>query len=205
MTLCVQEGRCNMGELTGIKQEMIKKICVRDDDKILDIGCGNGDFLSELTKWRDAVGYGLDISKEAIQAAQEEYPELQFSVGSSKDLSQYEDDMFRIITVSSAFANFPDQQAFINEVARILAPGGRFYVGEFDLPAGARIAGNLLMKVMPSKERMPSTYEFLDMFKKAGLTKFRVYRKKHLLLVSAKKLGPDEISEGDYDTADSEL
>ncbi|MDD3184281.1 MAG: class I SAM-dependent methyltransferase [Anaerostipes sp.] len=191
-----------MSELTGIKQEMIKKICVRDQDNILDIGCGTGEFLDELTKWRDAVGYGLDLSEENIEKATKMYPDLHFSVGTSENLSAYEDDMFRIVTVSSAFANFPDQQEFIKDVARILAPGGRFYIGEFALPGAVRVARNIVAKVLPSKERMPSTYEFLDMFKKAGLSKFRVHQKKNLLLVSAKKPTLEELAAKDAEGSD---
>ena len=33
----------------ALRDEMIKKICVRDTDNILDVGCGDGTFLHELT------------------------------------------------------------------------------------------------------------------------------------------------------------
>ena len=31
----------------ALRDEMIKKICVRDADNILDVGCGDGTFLHE--------------------------------------------------------------------------------------------------------------------------------------------------------------
>ena len=41
----------------ALRDEMIKKICVRDTDNILDVGCGDGTFLHELTRWKDVEGY----------------------------------------------------------------------------------------------------------------------------------------------------
>ena len=46
----------------ALRDEMIKKICVRDTDNILDVGCGDGTFLHELTRWKDVEGYGIDES-----------------------------------------------------------------------------------------------------------------------------------------------
>ena len=45
----------------ALRDEMIKKICVRDTDNILDVGCGDGTFLHELTRWKDVEGYGLSL------------------------------------------------------------------------------------------------------------------------------------------------
>ena len=45
----------------ALRDEMIKKICVRDTDNILDVGCGDGTFLHELTRWKDVVSMNLRI------------------------------------------------------------------------------------------------------------------------------------------------
>ena len=47
----------------ALRDEMIKKICVRDTDNILDVGCGDGTFLHELTRWmlKDMVSMNLRI------------------------------------------------------------------------------------------------------------------------------------------------
>ena len=50
----------------ALRDEMIKKICVRDTDNILDVGCGDGTFLHELTRWKDVEGYGIDESEDKI-------------------------------------------------------------------------------------------------------------------------------------------
>jgi len=50
-----------------------------------------------------------------------------------------------------------------------------------------RIVSNIPSYLTSGDDRRHSTYETLEYFKNAGLTKFRVYKKKRLLLISAKK------------------
>jgi ubiquinone/menaquinone biosynthesis C-methylase UbiE len=171
----------------ALRKEMIKKICVRDGDKILDVGCGDGTFLSELTQWRDAEGYGTDSCEDLVCKAAQSYPELNIETGYSDFLS-FDDDTFRIITVCDDFHTFQQPKKFIEEAARVLTPGGRLYIGEAAYPEFIRLLLNIPTYLIPSrKKKYHSTYEILEYFKNAGLTKFRVYKKKQLLLVSAKK------------------
>ena len=136
----------------ALRDEMIKKICVRDTDNILDVGCGDGTFLHELTRWKDVEGYGIDESEDKILIAKQTWPELHFETGYSDFLS-----------------------------------GGRLYIGESALPEALRIVSNIPSYLTSGDDRRHSTYETLEYFKNAGLTKFRVYKKKRLLLISAKK------------------
>ena len=55
------------------------------------------------------------------------------------------------------------------------------------LPEALRIVSNIPSYLTSGDDRRHSTYETLEYFKNAGLTKFRVYKKKRLLLISAKK------------------
>lgn len=92
-----------------------------------------------------------------------------------------------MITVCDDFHTFKDPQKFVNEAFRVLIPGGRLYIGESALPDALRIVSNIPSYLTAGDNRRHSTYETLEYFKNAGLTKFRVYKKKRLLLVSAKK------------------
>ena len=171
----------------ALRKEMLKKICVRDGDKILDVGCGDGTFLTELIQWRDAQGYGIDCSDDNIQKAHTVHPELHIEKGDCSFLD-FDDNTFRIITVCDDFHTFKDPEKFIKEATRVLTPGGRLYIGETALPEVFRILANIPTYLIPSrKSKFHSTYEILNYFKLAGLIKFRVFTKKRLLLVSAKK------------------
>ena len=82
----------------ALRDEMIKKICIRDADNILDVGCGDGTFLHELTRWKDVEGYGIDESEDKILEARSNWPDLHFETSYSDFLS-FDDNSFRVITV----------------------------------------------------------------------------------------------------------
>ena len=102
-----------------------------------------------------------------------------FETGYSDFLS-FDDNSFRVITVCDDFHTFKDPQKFVNEAFRVLVPGGRLYIGESALPEALRIVSNIPSYLTSGDDRRHSTYETLEYFKNAGLTKFRVYKKKRL-------------------------
>ena len=48
------------------KEEIIKKAALRDGDNILDVACGNGYLLGELSKKARVSAFGVDISENMI-------------------------------------------------------------------------------------------------------------------------------------------
>ena len=73
---------------------------------------------------------------------------------------------------------FKDPQSLLMKHFRVLVPGGRLYIGESALPEALRIVSNIPSYLTSGDDRRHSTYETLEYFKNAGLTKFRVYKKK---------------------------
>jgi 2-polyprenyl-3-methyl-5-hydroxy-6-metoxy-1,4-benzoquinol methylase len=66
-----------------IKKRLMKYLSVIDShEKILDIGCGRGEFL-ELIKEKDLTGYGIDLNSEMIKRCRE------------KKLDVLEEDIFQ--------------------------------------------------------------------------------------------------------------
>lgn len=87
--------------------------------RILDIGCGEGYYTSELAKQfseQDIAVFGLDIAKVAIRYAAKRYPTVSFCVASSHRLPYADasmDAMIRIYAPCKA-----------EELARVVAPEG---------------------------------------------------------------------------------
>ncbi len=85
------------------------------DGPILDVGCGEGYYLSQL----DLVGlYGLDVAKSAVQMAARLLPDAQFVVGSAYRLPVLDGSVAAVLSV---FAPHP-----FEEFRRVLQPGGRW-------------------------------------------------------------------------------
>ena len=93
--------------------------------EILDIGCGTGIFLSVAA----TEGYnvrGLEVSRE-LAALAAEVSGRAVDIGRLEDL-MYEDERFAAVYVDSVLEHVTDPKAFIQEVYRILKPGGVAYV-----------------------------------------------------------------------------
>ena len=166
----------------ALRDEMIKKICVRDNDNILDVGCGDGTFLHELTRWKDVEGYGIDESETKILTAKEHWPDLHFETGYSDFLS-FDDNSFRVITVCDDFHTFKNPQKFVDEAFRVLIPGGRLYIGESAFPEALRIVSNIPSYLISGDDRRHSTYETLEYFKNAGLNSVYIRRNVYFLFL----------------------
>jgi len=66
--------------IAGVK-EFIKKNCPENNISICEIGCGGGDNLSAISNWckknNTNVSFtGIDIKKECIESATQQYPSL---------------------------------------------------------------------------------------------------------------------------------
>ncbi|OIO18956.1 MAG: hypothetical protein CO029_04585 [Candidatus Magasanikbacteria bacterium CG_4_9_14_0_2_um_filter_41_10] len=95
-------------------------------NRILDIGCGNG-RLYQLFDDLSTEFTGIDISQNLIKIAKEKYPEATFVVGDMRTLP-FEDSSFDIAYSIAAVHHLPPegQLDVLNEVARVLVPGGLF-------------------------------------------------------------------------------
>lgn len=93
--------------------------------KILEIGCGAGRLTNYLTQKRfNAIG--IDISSTLITEGRIHYPDAIIFIASGGDMP-IKDFTFDIVLSFDVLEHIPDVDTHINEVRRILKPGG-FYL-----------------------------------------------------------------------------
>ncbi len=90
--------------------------------RLLDIGCGSGTFL-HLARKRGFEPHGLDMSGEAVAAAQAQYglPVRQGDIGGEA----WKGDRFDFITMFHVLEHLPDPRQALEAAGRLLTPGGR--------------------------------------------------------------------------------
>lgn len=100
--------------------------------KVLDVGCGVGGTSRYLAKklGPNASVTGITLSpnqvKRATELAQEQgVPNAKFNVMNALAM-EFEDNTFDIVWACESGEHMPDKEAYINEMMRVLKPGGKF-------------------------------------------------------------------------------
>lgn len=170
------------------KEEIMKKVVLRDGDNILDVACGNGHLLGELSKKAKINAYGVDISEKMIAAARERYPDCTFSAGPCTPLS-FGNESMDVITVSCAFHHFETPQTFANECMRVLKKNGKVILAEpFFTPVVRWLANTVVFPFTKTGDvRVYNEKELRCFFEAAGFTDMESYIKGTVLFFSAGK------------------
>lgn len=98
---------------------------VKDGDRVLDLGCGNGRLI-ELFVGKNIDYLGVDNSKNLIDIAKKHHPNNNFLLADALNLS-LEDKTFDAIFSIAVLHHIPSRELrikFFNEAKRILKPNG---------------------------------------------------------------------------------
>lgn len=92
--------------------------------RALDVGCGNGRFIRRMNSlgWRCE---GVEFNATAFEVCRQ--AGLKVFHGELND-ARFGDACFDLITARQLIEHLPDPKAFVQEIDRILKPGGRFVI-----------------------------------------------------------------------------
>ena len=132
-------------------QDIVEQIRGLSYDSLLDVGCGTGFLIDQLTKRKAARYCGVDLSDEMIRVAKgKEIRGAQFLVGSA-DRLPYPDESFDIVTCSQSFHHYPYPEKAMQEAKRVLKPGGLYILSDTGIGGiGAWIDNHILFKLAKS-------------------------------------------------------
>lgn len=135
------EGDASYDSVASLYDEVFADITVRRDEvawierhlpavapRVLDIGCGNGALLKHLAP-RLAHGAGVDVSEGMIARAQLRHadePSLSFTKIDGPKLP-FPDHSFDVVLSMLSF-RYLDWDPIMNEIRRVLKPGGRILI-----------------------------------------------------------------------------
>ncbi|MDA1188260.1 MAG: ubiquinone/menaquinone biosynthesis methyltransferase [Chloroflexi bacterium] len=118
------------------RREAVRLVMKERRGPVLDVATGTGDFAVEAARNKDvAEVVGLDLTPPMLRLASKKVakngtaPKIQFMVGDAQSLP-FPDAMFACATVGFGVRNFPDLPGALQEMKRVLKPGGRLAVLE---------------------------------------------------------------------------
>lgn len=108
---------------------------VKEGDKVLDIGCGNGRFLEAVSN-TDFQYTGIDSSRSFIKQARETYGKRGAFVRGDALSLPFEDNSFDTIVSFGVLHHIPSKayrKQFLAEARRVLKPGGIMIITVWNL------------------------------------------------------------------------
>jgi len=142
---------------------------------ILDVATGTGDMAIMLTKYLSPVRVtGIDISKGMLEIGRQKIARLKLEdrvalMEGDSEAIRFPDNHFDAITVAFGVRNFENLEKGLQEMLRVLKPGGRLVVLEFSQPKtpGIRQVYDLYLRlVAPRVGKMVSSsreaYQYLN-------------------------------------------
>lgn len=177
------------------RKVLINNLPKKNELEILDLACGTGDLTVALAKAPSVKRVlGIDLSQGMIDIGKIKIGNKKLSEKSSMEIGDgvnipKEDNSYDVTTVSFGIRNFPDTQESLNNMYRVIRPGGRSMILEFSIPKNfifrgiyffyfrylLPFVGNLVSKHKDAYSYLNETVEdypygenFASMMKKAG-------------------------------------
>ena len=134
------------------RRSLVDALGVDASDTVLDLACGTGDFAL-MARERGARVIGLDFAGAMLAAARERCPEAVTLVRGDALRLPLADGSVSVAVSGFALRNFVAIPPVLDELARVLRPGGRIGLLEVDEPRSALLRlghGVYFQRVVPA-------------------------------------------------------
>jgi demethylmenaquinone methyltransferase/2-methoxy-6-polyprenyl-1,4-benzoquinol methylase len=123
------------------RRKLAQSLKGQKDLKVLDVAIGTGDVLSALLKHCDvSSASAIDISELMLTIAKKKIycGRIDFKLAKAEAIP-YPDNNFDVVTCAFGVRNFEDLRTGLDEMFRVLKPGGELRILEFSLPQNSVI------------------------------------------------------------------
>lgn len=101
--------------------------------RVLDVACGTGDLAIELKRDAAATVFGTDFCRPMLAIAREKAGSIPFVEADAMRLA-FPDGAFDAVTIAFGLRNLPDYRNGLDELCRVLKPGGTLAILECSHP-----------------------------------------------------------------------
>lgn len=109
----------------------VQRLNGKGGGRLLDVACGLGTQVARLALRGGWEAYGVDASDEMLRLGQFRYPGVHKRVRLARGIAEalpFRSGYFDVVMCQGAMDHFADRQRFVEEVERVLTPGGHLVV-----------------------------------------------------------------------------
>lgn len=125
----------NWDEMVKVDPEKIELILgladIKEDEKILDLATGTGILIPYLLERDPKSITAIDISPKMIEIAQGKLDQNNIEY-KSVDFYDFDGGDYDLVVCYQAYPHFKKKKEFIEKLANVLKPGGRFIIAHPD-------------------------------------------------------------------------
>ncbi len=124
----------------GWRRKAVRRIVATRPKHVLDVACGTGDFAIALSQAGVEKVTGVDISQGMLDVGIAKVKALGLNIEMHVDDCEHlgiEDNTFDAVSVAFGVRNFEHLQRGLNEMQRVLRPGGLVCIVELSVPSNA--------------------------------------------------------------------
>ncbi|MGH9761404.1 MAG: trans-aconitate 2-methyltransferase [Blastocatellia bacterium] len=126
-------------ERTRPCRDLADRVSVDNPKRIIDLGCGPGNSTEVIAeRWPGAEITGMDSSRDMIDAAWKQHPELHWTVGDIREWAAESAELFDVVFSNAALQWVQPHEIVFPQLLGRVAKGGAFAAqmpGNFDGPA----------------------------------------------------------------------
>jgi demethylmenaquinone methyltransferase / 2-methoxy-6-polyprenyl-1,4-benzoquinol methylase len=131
----------SLGRDQAWRRAAVRAAGVRAGDTVIDVACGTGDLTEAFARTDAARVIGVDFTPEMLAVAgrkrarlpEEIRSKVSYQEGDAQALN-FPDSAADVVSIAFGIRNVADPARAVREFARILKPGGRLVILEFDRP-----------------------------------------------------------------------
>jgi len=147
---------------SGIFKEWYNSLQIKENDRVIDIGCGTGRLIPLLWEKMNKKGkiYALDFSLQMLLQAKKKCKNIpvQFICGSAQNIP-VKKNFFDLIIILSTFPHFEDKEKSLLEINRVLKVDGILWIVHLDgretlNKRHYEIGGAVKCDILPDKNEM---------------------------------------------------
>ena len=151
------------------------------ETRVLDVGCGTGNYAAALTEATGCRVSGIDPSRRMLDRARDAAPWESLVQGSAESLP-FGDDSFDVVMSTDVIHHIGDRDAYFREAARVLRPGGHIVTvtdSHDDIPRRRPLSSHFPETVSVELQRYPPVPQLLEEMARAGFVEPRLVEVSH--------------------------